>query len=385
MKICLLCNEYPPAPHGGIGPVTQQLAEGLAAAGHQVSVVGLYEASEHRDEVINSVRVIRLKRSPRTRFAAIPDRARIGRAVRALEREHGLDIVEAPEWAGESALLFTKAPVILRLHGSHRVGRAALGLDESRSTSFFEAIALRRADRICSVSQAIVEQTANVFPAFQRRITSEPCLVLPNAIDTRVFRPLADVKRAGDEIVFIGSIKPLKGIRSLLQAFELIRAEVPCKLSIYGSDSRTAAGSSYLESELAGISEAVRRDVHYKGRVARAALPRVYSSATMAIFPSLAEAFPMVCLEAMASGVPVIFSSCGPHTEIIDDGINGLICDARDPRDIAKKALVLFRDAALRDSISRAAREKVCRQFDWTDLLAQNVRFYRAVAAGTSK
>src|SRR5215467_6645136 len=36
MKICYLCNEYPPAPHGGIGSVTQVLGRALADAGHQV-------------------------------------------------------------------------------------------------------------------------------------------------------------------------------------------------------------------------------------------------------------------------------------------------------------------------------------------------------------
>jgi len=192
MNICLICSEYPPAHHGGIGPVTQQLAEGLTAAGHRVSVVGLYEGGEDSDEVINAVRVIRVKRSPGGRPAAIRHRARLSRAVSALECEHGLDIVEAPEWSGESAFLLTKAQVILRLHGSHRVGRAALGLRAFRSASFFEQLALRRADWICSVSQAMVEKTAEVFPAFGSRIKADPCLVLPNGIDTREFRPLPD-------------------------------------------------------------------------------------------------------------------------------------------------------------------------------------------------
>lgn len=382
LNICLLCSEYPPAPHGGIGPVTRQLAEGLSAAGARVFVIGLYDSAQDSDELIRDVRVIRLKKSRGGRLAGIRDRMRIALVVRSLEREHGLDVVEAPEWAGESALLRTSAQVILRLHSSHRVCRAALGLPPTFSVSFFEQLALRRADHVCSVSQATVVRTAEVFPAFRRRVGSDPVLVLPNGVDTEMFRPLPFVERRADEIVFVGSIKPLKGIGYLLQAFERIRQEWPCTLTIYGSDSKTSDGSSYLDSELARISEATRCSVHYKGRVARSSLPEVYASATMLIFPSLAEAFPMVCLEAMASGAPVIFSSCGPHAEIIDHGISGLICDARDPGDIAQKALELFRDEALREDFGREARAKVCRQFEWTKILAQNIRFYESVVRG---
>ena len=360
----------------------QQLAEGLIAADHQVCVVGVYNNAKDSDDVINGVRVIRLKKTVGGLLSGLRDRVRISRAVRSLERAQRLDIVEAPEWAGESALLHTNARVILRLHSSHRAGRVILGLRPSFITSLYEQIALQRADHVCSVSYAVVRQTADVFPSFKRRIASQPFLVIPNGVDTQTFHPLPEVVRRNDEIVFVGSIKPLKGIGYLLQAFERINKEWPCTLAIYGSDSRTADGSSYLDSELARISEVARHNVHYKGRVARSALPAVYSSATMAIFPSLAEAFPLVCLEAMACGTPVIFSTCGPHTEIIDNGTSGLFCEARDPDNIAQKALTLFRNKALRESISSEARIKVCKQFEWNELLARNIRFYDAVVRG---
>jgi hypothetical protein len=42
MRVCFLCNEYPPGPHGGIGTFTQMLARALVQAGHQAWVIGRY-------------------------------------------------------------------------------------------------------------------------------------------------------------------------------------------------------------------------------------------------------------------------------------------------------------------------------------------------------
>ncbi len=47
MKICFICGEYPPGPHGGIGTFVQVLARALVAAGHEVRVLGAYGTAYH--------------------------------------------------------------------------------------------------------------------------------------------------------------------------------------------------------------------------------------------------------------------------------------------------------------------------------------------------
>ena len=63
MKLCFVCREYPPGPHGGIGTMTQVLARALVRAGHEVRSVGLYpswyEAPERQDD--QGVQVLRLR------------------------------------------------------------------------------------------------------------------------------------------------------------------------------------------------------------------------------------------------------------------------------------------------------------------------------------
>ena len=64
MHICLICNEYPPSNHGGIGSFTKDLAEGLVANGFYVSVIGVYskyvlDIKEPMTEIINGVHIER--------------------------------------------------------------------------------------------------------------------------------------------------------------------------------------------------------------------------------------------------------------------------------------------------------------------------------------
>lgn len=87
----------------------------------------------------------------------------------------------------------------------------------------------------------------------------------------------------------------------------------------------------------------------------------------------------MVPIEAMACGAPVVFGACGPHDEIIDDGVDGLICDPREPRDIADKILTLLGDDAMREAMGRAAREKAEKNFSLDVVMAQNLVFYERV------
>ena len=63
MRICYLCDEYPPHPSGGIGAVVQQLARFMAARGHQVHVIGTYRDTKTiSDEIDQGVHIRRIPR-----------------------------------------------------------------------------------------------------------------------------------------------------------------------------------------------------------------------------------------------------------------------------------------------------------------------------------
>jgi len=381
MKVCLICNEYPPAKHGGIGPVTLQLAEGFVRAGHIVHVVGLYDVNEATVEELAGVRVHRLTKVGQNVRGELRSRLKMTTYIERLHRDIRFGIIEAPEWRGDTAWLRVDSPVVLRLHTSHTVDRLVTGQSRpSRFIRFFEDMALRRANRICAVSADIAQKTAVAFPCFRKRMEQEEIPVILNAIQLNSFHPDLEVRDAG-LLVFAGSLKLRKGVENLLKAFELVLRQAECRLALAGSDTRTRNGGSYIDDCLRQISVEARHRVEVLGRRTRKEIAQLFSRAAVAVLPSLQEACPMVVMEAMACGAPTIFGACGPHAEIIDDGIDGLTCDPRSPNDIADKILLLLEHPDKAKKLGAAARLKAEEKFTEERFLKQSHDFYTETIA----
>ena len=112
MRIGLLCDEYPPLPHGGIGTFTRTFARGLVAAGHDVAVLGLADADDERGD--DGVRVIGVGRTRLRGVAWWRDRTRLREAV---EKER-FDVVETPDYGGLLPEGAGATPVVMRVFGS---------------------------------------------------------------------------------------------------------------------------------------------------------------------------------------------------------------------------------------------------------------------------
>ncbi|MCI0423407.1 MAG: glycosyltransferase, partial [Acidobacteria bacterium] len=95
MKICFVCSEYPPGPHGGIGSLIQTLARALAHRGHQVRVVGVcafgYPAPDYEED--QGVRVWRL-REPKHRLGWVRARWRLFRTLSHWSKQSEIELVE---------------------------------------------------------------------------------------------------------------------------------------------------------------------------------------------------------------------------------------------------------------------------------------------------
>jgi glycosyltransferase involved in cell wall biosynthesis len=164
-------------------------------------------------------------------------------------------------------------------------------------------------------------------------------------------------------ILSLGLLRREKGIFDLLEAMPLVLARRPdVKLVVAGQwwrpDQQAAAEIFVREQKLAGA-------VEFIGPVAGAAKTRCLGAADIFVFSShtKSEAFGMVLLEAMQAGLPVVTTRGGAREEIIDGGVNGLLANEQDPADLAVKILQLAGDAALREQMGRANRERFAREF----------------------
>lgn len=152
-------------------------------------------------------------------------------------------------------------------------------------------------------------------------------------------------------ILFVGSVGLRKGVHYLAAASRLLRERgVPHEVRVVGPYSTSVAS----RPEFAGPT--------YIGQVPRALVQEEFRAADLFVFPTLAEGFALVHLEALACGVPVITT---PHCgSAVRDGVDGFVVPIRDASAIADRVQLLLRDRTFRDRMSAAARTRAS-EFVW--------------------
>lgn len=373
MRICFVCNEYPPGPHGGIGTFTQVMARALCAAGHNVRVIGAYSqdypAADYEED--HGVRVWR-QRMPTHRFSWMLARYKLFRKIAEWCKNEELDVVEVPDWEGWAAGWPTLCvPVVCRLNGSASYFAAELGTRIKRTMFHLERTSLNRADFWCSVSQYTAEKTKHLFG-----LRTACSAILHNAIELPT--ESGANHRSKNRVVFTGTLTRKKGIVSLVNAWPRVLEECPnAELHVFGKDNRTEDGQSMqtvLDKQLNGQSG---ESVFFYGHVTRDRLFSELLAARAAVFPSYAEAFALAPLEAMARRCPIVNTWRCSGRELIDPEKHGLLVDPERPQEIAAAIIRLLKDDRLAKQLGEAAAARVQQEFSLNALLEQNLSFYR--------
>jgi colanic acid/amylovoran biosynthesis glycosyltransferase len=160
-------------------------------------------------------------------------------------------------------------------------------------------------------------------------------------------------------VLSLGRLVERKAQRILLAAGgRLAERGVEFELTIAG-DGPTRASLEKLASDL-GIAERVT----FTGVVGQEEALALYRSADVFALPSLAEGLPVVLMEAMACGVPVISTRIDAVPELIDDGVNGVFVAAGDAQGLTDALARLAGDPELRARLGAAGREKVLAEFE---------------------
>lgn len=201
-------------------------------------------------------------------------------------------------------------PVVLHVHGGNFVEfyRQASG----RAQRFIRA-RFARAGRVILLSQAWVERMGPIVDASRCRAIGNPVLAWPVQRGPRPVRVF----------LFLGRFEQDKGIFELLQAFAVLREQVPDALLLLGGDGDTAALDRIAAEH--GMQDAVRR----LGWVAGQAKRDAFAQADALVLPSYIEGLPVAMLEAMSCGMPVVVSDVGSIPEVVTDGVNGLMVPPR--------------------------------------------------------
>ena len=192
---------------------------------------------------------------------------------------------------------------------------------------------------------------------------------IPNAVDTRLFSPGGRADVAHPTILCVGRLHDgQKRVSDVIRGLALLPPDWKLEIAGTGPDREML---ERLAAEL-GIADRVR----YLGFVSRGSEVRdLYRRAAVLALPSAYEGLPMVLLEAMSCGTPVVGSEIAAIAEVIDHGRTGLLVPVGAPDRLA---------AALRDAVSRrdelgsAARDEILTHYDQTVVAPRLVAALRA-------
>jgi glycosyltransferase involved in cell wall biosynthesis len=195
--------------------------------------------------------------------------------------------------------------------------------------------------------RAVLEAAAAVITTsdWTRRRLGLPAVVAEPGVDAAA---LAPVRAAGDALLCVAAVIPGKGHDLLLDALATV-GDRPWRCTCVGSLGRDAAFAGAVRGR---APERVR----FTGPLVGAALDGAYAAADLLVLPSRAETYGMVVTEALARGLPVLATDVGGVTEALGDG--GLLVPAGDPAALGAALRRWLGDAALRERLRLAARER---------------------------
>lgn len=144
---------------------------------------------------------------------------------------------------------------------------------------------------------------------------------MPYGVDTSRFT-LKDFGSENQKVrfIFVGRVNRRKGIQHLLPAFEKLDSDKAELILVGQYDENDVLVKKYKNAE----------NITFKGFVTQDVVTELYKSADVFVLPSLGEGLAQVCIEAMASGLPVVVSENTGITDLITDGNEGLIVPASD-------------------------------------------------------
>jgi colanic acid/amylovoran biosynthesis glycosyltransferase len=200
-------------------------------------------------------------------------------------------------------------------------------------------------------------------------------IVKPNAIDAGQF-PRNEFSRTISgpcRIVTVSRIHPKKGLTHLLDAAELLLERgVAATVSILGAPDADDTESCAYYNE---VRERVEKRnmgaiVRLEGQKSSVEVRRYLAEADIFVAPFVElpngdkDGIPTALLEAMASGCAIVATNAGSITEVVRNGMEGIVVPQRDANALAQAIVKLIQDDGLRLRISRAAFERVVSEFD---------------------
>lgn len=193
---------------------------------------------------------------------------------------------------------------------------------------------------------------------------------VPNGVQEPFFQPHTYDRNPANHLLYVGSWVDRKGVRYLVDAFAAIAPGL--------KDLRlTVAGCVIPEANVKEcFPENVRAQVCAIPFVKREAMPELYASHDIFVFPSLVEGMPLTLLEAMAGAMPLVTTNCCGMSDLIENERNGLLVTPADSAGLREAILRLRDSAELRQKLGLAVQE-TARRYTWKAVVVELERILK--------
>lgn len=354
---------------GGITQYTLNLVRALAAVDRE-NIYTIFQ--RHGDQ-----RIITSQDNFRRAYLWTPAHHPLEQYLLSLELlvHHSFDLIH---WTDFIPPLYNHRPSVITVHDlAFLLYPHFLTRDSARYYGLIDQ-AVRRADHIIAVSEATKRDLVRLTGTPPKKITviyeaAEP--IYTPIHDQDVLNEIRGRYHLPDQyILFVGTIEPRKNLKTLIQAFDLLRTNYKSSahLVIVGKRGWLYEDIDQLIDQL-GIQD----QIHFLGRVPTADLPLLYNAAQMLVLPSFYEGFGLPPLEAMACGIPVIVSNISAMPEVVGDAALRV-----EPEDVEGFAVAMNRllteDDLRADMIAKGRKRARC--FSWQRAAQETIQVYQKLA-----
>lgn len=137
------------------------------------------------------------------------------------------------------------------------------------------------------------------------------------------------------------------------------------------------AGRGELHKHLENLIDSLKLNNRVKLLGFRSDVKELYEAADMFVFPSFREGLSISLMEAMAAGVPVVASRIRGNVDLIEDGVNGFLCDPNDASEFAEKIKLLVDNVELREKMGKSNLMTI-RKFSTETVIEEMKKIYAA-------
>jgi glycosyltransferase involved in cell wall biosynthesis len=375
---------------GGAECLALQIAKARCAAGDQSFLYVMTEEGELSARIAPEVRIRYLRHERASIANPLAFAASVARGWRLLSRqiaEDGVEIVQShlpgANFWGLLLQMRGVCPVIPTIHNNQefRYGREDQAWRARlRQRAYVEM--LRRCPAVVAVSEEVrtsLGADLGLTPGELARVrVIANGVEIPEALDpvlAQQVRTKYGIPKGDPLVISAGRMSEQKNHVLLLEAIlRLRRAGVRCRAMIAGDGPLRA----FLERRIdeMGIAD----QVVLPGNVRD--LTELMQGADVFVLPSLWEGLPLVLLEAMACGLPVVGTRIRGVAEVVEDGVSGLLVEPGDVGAMAKAIANLLGSAQRRAAFGAAGLEIVRREYDFARVAAALGSLYRESLSG---